>query len=256
MMLTLFDSHCHVQFPQYKDDFAKVLARMQELQMGAIVVGTDLATSKAGAELAEKYDFLWASVGLHPNDNKGELFDEKAFEDLAKNPKVVAVGECGLDYFRSGGTDEEKQIQKERFEKQIALAERLKKALIIHCRNAHDDCSSILQNTRIEVPVVMHFFTATAEVAQKYLDLGCYLSFPGPITYTDMYDDSIRITPMDKILAETDAPFAAPTPYRGKRNEPSYVAEVVKKIAAVKNISSKETASQITLNSQRVFGLR
>ena len=102
----------------------------------------------------------------------------------------------------------------------------------------------------------MHFFTASAEIAQKYLDLGCYLSFPGPITYTDMYDESIRIAPLDKILAETDAPFAAPTPYRGKRNEPSYVVEVVKKIATLKNIPVEKVASQITLNAERIFGLQ
>lgn len=102
----------------------------------------------------------------------------------------------------------------------------------------------------------MHFFTGTAELAQKYLDLGCFLSFPGPITYTDMYDDSIRVTPMDRILSETDAPFAAPVPHRGKRNEPTYVVEVIKKIAALKNVSEEEVAKQITLNSQKVFGLQ
>ena len=103
--MKFFDSHCHLQFPQYEKDLVEVLGRMQVLHMGAVVVGTDLATSKAGVALAEKYDFLWASVGLHPNDNKDEHFDISKYEELAKNPKVVAIGECGLDYFRSGGTD-------------------------------------------------------------------------------------------------------------------------------------------------------
>jgi TatD DNase family protein len=250
--MKLFDAHCHLQFPQYEKDLPEVLARMRELEMGAIVVGTDYETSKMGVELAEKHDFLWASIGLHPNDNKEEVFDAGEFEGLAKHPKVVAIGECGLDYFRSSG-----EGQMERFQAQIALAQKLNKALIIHCREAHDDCLSVLQKTAIgsQVPVVMHFFTGSGELAQKYLDLGCYLSFPGPITYTDMYDESINAVSMDKILIETDAPFAAPVPNRGKRNEPSYVAEVARKIASVKNISLDEVSAQVVINSKRVFGI-
>lgn len=245
-----FDAHCHLQLEQYEKDKDVVLFRMQERDMGGIVVGTDYETSKAGLELARQYDFLWASVGLHPNDNEKENYDISKYEELANDPKVVAIGECGLDYFRSSG-----EGQKEKFEAQIALAQKLGKALIIHCRNAHEDCSSILQKTNIDVPVVMHFFTGTGELAQKYLDLGCYLSFPGPITYTDMYDDSIRVAPLNKILIETDAPFAAPVPYRGQRNEPSYVLQVAEKIAGIKGISKEEVGAQVVENATRVFGL-
>lgn len=256
--MKFFDAHCHLQLPQFDADKAEVIARMKERGVGGIIVGTDLATSKAGLEIAKEHDFLWASVGLHPNDNKNEEFDISNYEELARDQKVVAIGECGLDYLRSGGTPEEKAAQKARFEKQIELAARVGKPLIIHCRDAHDDCSSILQNTRIaeNVPVIIHFFTGSGELAQKYLDLGCYLSFPGPVTYTDIYDDSIRECPIDKMLVETDAPFAAPVPYRGKRNEPTYVEQVVSKIAKVKGVLAEEARTQITLNSQRVFGLR
>jgi TatD DNase family protein len=255
--MKLFDAHCHLQLPQFDADRNAVLARMQETQTGAIVVGTDLETSKAGLELAQQHDFLWASVGLHPNDNLKEEFNAEAFEKLARDAKVVAIGECGLDYFRSGGTDEEKVAQKIRFQKQIELALKVKKPLIVHCRNAHDDCFSVLQKTAIatQVPVIIHFFTGTAELAQKYLEIGCYLSFPGPVTYTDMYDESIKVTPVEKILAETDSPFAAPVPFRGKRNEPVYVEEVVKKIALLKGLTAEAMSRQIILNSQRVFGL-
>ena len=248
--MRLFDSHCHLYFPQFDTDRDDVIARMREKGMGAVLIGTDLQTSKAALELAKQHDFLWASVGLHPNDE--EEFDVSKYETLAQDSKVVAIGECGLDYFRS-----KPDGQKERFEKQIALAQKFNKTLVVHCREAHDDCLSVLQNTAIanKVPVVMHFFTGSGELAQKYLDLGCYLSFPGPITYTDMYDDSIRICPLDKMLIETDAPFAAPVPYRGKRNEPAYVEHVATKIAAVKGISVEEVAHQTTLNSQRIFGL-
>jgi len=243
--------------------------------MGAVVVGTDFETSKAGLALATQHDFLWASVGLHPNPVRDEVSNGtsdqiKKLEELAKDPKVVAIGECGIDYFRSGATLDEREKQRERFQKQIELALKLKKPLIIHCRpssakaaegkDAHDDMLEMLFSNSCElenkVPVVMHFFTGTAELAQKYLDLGCYLSFPGPITYTDMYDESVRATPLDKILAETDAPFAAPAPYRGKRNEPAYTTEVVRKLAALKRISVEEMGKQTTENAQRVFGLQ
>lgn len=256
--MQLFDAHCHLQFPQYDADREDVLSRMRERDMGAVVIGTDLKTSKDALELAKQHDSLWAAVGLHPNDNIEEVFNKKAFEELAKDPKVVAIGECGLDYFRSGGTDEEKAVQKERFQKHIDFALCVQKPLIIHCRNAHEDMlevlfsySRVLENK--DVKVIIHFFTGTGELAQKYLDLGCYLSFPGPITYTDMYDESIRVTPLDRILAETDAPFAAPVPHRGKRNEPLYVAEVIKKIAVLKGLSLQELQEHIAANARNIF---
>lgn len=256
--MRLFDAHCHLQMEQYDTDRAAVLARMHEAGMGAVVIGVDYESSAAGLALATQHDFLWASVGLHPNDNPAEQFDISNYKQLAAHPKVVAVGECGLDYFRSGGSDAERAAQKVRFEAQIALAADVGKALIVHCREAHDDCFSILQNTAIAnyVPVVIHFFTGSGELAQRYLDLGCYLSFPGPVTYTDMYDDSIQACPLDTMLIETDAPFAAPVPYRGKRNEPAYVEQVAKKVAQVKGIPVEEVLACTLANAQKVFALR
>ncbi len=265
--MKLFDAHCHVQLPQFDADRDEVLARMQERGVGGIIVGTDFETSRQAIERAEAHAFLWASVGLHPNDNVEEKFDSEKYRALAENPNVVAIGECGLDYFRSGATEEERETQKKRFIQQIELAVAVNKPLIIHCRDplriaegeasAHEDCFSILQNYRMKhgekLQIVMHFFTGSAELAQKYLDLGCYLSFPGPITYTDQYDESIRVTPLDKILSETDSPFAAPVPFRGKRNEPAYVEEVVKKIAAIKELSVEEMAAKILENSKKIF---
>lgn len=251
--MRLFDSHCHLQLPQYDADRAEVLVRMQEQGMGAVVIGTDLATSKAALALAQSHDFLWASVGLHPNDNAGEVFNEEEFMALARDPEVVAVGECGLDYFRSGGSDEERVLQKERFLKQVALAEEVGKPLVIHCRNAHEDMIALLGEAHITVPVVIHFFTGSGELAEQYLALGCYLSFPGPVTYTDMYDDSIRACPLDRLLVETDAPFAAPVPHRGKRGEPLFVEEVVKKVATLKGLSEEAIAEAAWGNAQTVF---
>jgi TatD DNase family protein len=258
MDLKFFDAHCHLQLPQFDADRATIISHLLKNGLGAIVVGVDFTTSREAVELAEQYDFLWAAIGLHPHDNVAEEFDMASYRELASDPKVVAIGECGLDYFRSGETEEERDAQKRRFENQIALAVKVGKPLIIHCRDAHDDMLAILKEhvgKHPELKVIIHFFTGTGELAKQYLDLGCYLSFPGPITYTDMYDESIRVAPLDKILSETDSPFAAPVPFRGKRNEPVYVEEVVKKIAAIKGVSVDDMAAQILENAKKVFAL-
>jgi TatD DNase family protein len=254
--MALFDAHCHLQSREFDADRDEVLARMQERGMGGVIPGVDFATSVAAIALAKQHDFLFAAVGLHPNDNLDEAFDVSKYEEIARDRKVVAIGECGLDYFRSGGTPEEKAAQKKRFEAQIELALKVKKPLIIHCRNAHDDMLEILADymgNHKNLQVVIHFATLTGEQTQKYVELGCYISFPGPITYTDMYDESIRIAPLDKILSETDSPFAAPVPNRGKRNEPVYVEEVVKKVAVIKGVGVEELTEQIHKNAHTVF---
>ncbi|MDO8517685.1 MAG: TatD family hydrolase [bacterium] len=268
--MKFFDAHAHIQLPQFDTDRAEVLARMQADEVGAIVVGTDFETSKVAVELAEQHDFLWASVGLHPNHpstdstsspqaSSGQVTLEE-FEVLAKHPKVVAIGECGLDYYRQEPTEVIKKIQHERFKKHITLALATSKPLIVHCRptrgtqNAHEEMFELL-TANSGVRVVMHFFTSTKEIAEKYLALGCYLSFPGPVTFGDMYDEAIRATPLDRMLSETDSPFAAPVPCRGTRNEPIYVVEVVKKIATVKSLPVDEVATHICNNACTVFGL-
>lgn len=255
--MRLFDSHCHLQMGQFDADREAVLSRMQEGAVSGVVIGVDLQTSKAAIELAANHDFLYAAVGLHPHDNLGEQFDAAAYEALARDPKVVGIGECGLDYSR-GITEEAKAAQKARFEAQIELALTVQKPLIIHCRDAHEDMLAMLEDymgNHPDLKVIIHFFTGLGELAQKYISLGCYLSFPGPITYTDMYDESIRSTPLDRILSETDSPFAAPVPYRGKRNEPGFVSHVVAKIALIKEMDTPEVAAQIAQNSQKVFGV-
>ncbi len=255
MQFKLFDSHCHLYMPQFDADRAEVLSRMQEVGMGAVVIGVDYATSVAALGLATTYDFLWASVGLHPNDNPDEVFDMEKFEALAKDPRVVAIGECGLDYYRSVPGTGLRAAQRARFLAHIALAQKVHKPLVIHCRDAHPDVLAILAETNPGVPIIIHFFTGTAELAQKYLSLGCYLSFPGPVTYADMYDASIKITPIHKMLVETDAPYAAPVPNRGKRNEPAYVMGVAAKIAVLKGITAQEVEQQTAQNASSVFSL-
>lgn len=267
MKIRFFDSHCHPQVAAFDEDRAAVLARMEEQGVGGLVVGTDLDKSRKAVELAEKYDFLWAAVGLHPNDSDEE-FDDEAFSELARKEKVVAIGECGLDYYRNEPTQEERVRQHARFEKHLALAEATGKPLMIHCRatkgtdgstsspqvNAQEEMFAFLAE-HPQVRAVMHFFTSSPDIAKRYLELGCYLSFPGVITFTDMYDETVRTTPLDRILSETDAPYAAPAPYRGSRNEPVYVTETVKRLAELKGLSAEDMAVQIRKNASAVFRL-
>lgn len=256
--MNYFDSHAHLQLPEFDADREAVLGRMKETQTGAIVVGVDMETSRQAFHLASGTQALWAAVGLHPIDNLTESFDMLGFQGLASREKVVAIGECGLDYSRVP-TDRDKHMQLERFAPQIALAAQLRKPLIIHCRDAHEDMIRVLTEAKqvsgAALTPIIHFCTVTGEVAEKYRDLGCYFSFPGPITYTGMYDDSIRIAPLDRILCETDAPFAAPVPYRGSRNEPPYVSRMVEKIAAVRAAKTEDIRAQIIENASRVFGI-
>src|SRR6185437_17155303 len=159
--MKLFDAHCHLQMKQFDTDRAEALARMEAAEVGGIVVGVDYATSKQALEMAEQYDFLWAAVGLHPHDNLSEEFNETKYVELGQNPKVVAIGECGLDYSR-GTSDAEKKTQQARFEAQIEVALTVLKPLIIHCRDAHDDMLEVLRDYMGNHPnlkVVIHFCT-------------------------------------------------------------------------------------------------
>src|SRR3989344_70569 len=278
MHMKFFDSHCHPQLSAFDADREAVLARMQGNEVGGVVVGVDFETSKKAVELAHIHNFLWASVGLHPNgsldeefnipeslelprdenENLNEKFNARSFSELAHDTKVVAIGECGLDFFRlpADAGEQGRHMQKERFQKHIELALKTRKPLIIHCRSsaggndAHEAMLVILGSharelEKGELKAVMHFFTSTAGIAKQYLSLGCFISFPCVITFTDMYDEAVRAIPLERILSETDSPFASPARFRGKRNEPIYVEEAVKRIAELKGLPFSETAEQI-----------
>ncbi|MDE2213122.1 MAG: TatD family hydrolase [Patescibacteria group bacterium] len=257
--LRYFDSHCHPQLSSYEEDREAVLLRMRERGVGALVVGVDLKTSKEALKLSETHDFLRAAVGLHPNDVPEEAFDTASFGELARNPLTLAIGECGLDYYRQEPSEAVRARQRERLEAHIRLAEEVGKPLMVHCRptrnsmNAHRDMLEILAEHR-GVRAVMHFFTGNAEMASRYLERGCFLSFPGIITFTSEYDEIVRMTPLERILSETDAPFAAPVPHRGKRNEPSYVIETVQRLAQLKEIPLERMKEHIMENVSRTFG--
>ena len=217
-----------------------------------VCVGTDLKTSRKGIELAQQHEGVWASVGLHPNDNLNEKFEPTDYEELLSKEKVVAFGEIGLDYYRTKKLEDQK-VQKERFIQQLELATRMQKPLILHCRAAYKDMIEILKNGYTANNGVVHSFTGTPQEARQFLDIGLYLGFNGIVTFARQYDQVVRETPVDRILIETDAPYLTPEPYRGQRNEPTYVVEVAKKLAELKGLKYETLIQQTTKNCLKLF---
>src|SRR3989344_489504 len=245
------DSHCHPQFPQYDNDREEVIKRTLDAGVQMICVGTDLEMSKKAIELTQKNEGIWASVGLHPNDVTKQFIVD-SFRSLLKEPKVVAVGEVGLDYYRTKDKALQNK-QKEIFIEFFELAMSNKKPLIIHCREAYDDMIRIIGNSKISG--VIHSFTADFKTAEKFLDKGFFIGFNGIITFTDQYNEAVSHPPLTRTLLETDAPYLTPEPYRGKRNEPAHVIEVAKKFAELKNEPLKKVIEQTTKNCQNLFGV-
>ena len=198
---------------------------------------TDVDSSQEAVELAEKYPEIYASIGVHPVDKKDEYFDISKYEELVKHPKVVAIGECGMDFFHAK-KDEDFERQKKLFMDQIEFAAKHNKPLMIHGRSAEKEIVEFLEPLKEKYGDKLrgnvHFFAGSWEVAQRFFAIDFTISFTGVITFTHDYDEVIKKAPLNKILSETDAPYVAPVPYRGKRNEPSYVSEVVKKIAEIR----------------------
>jgi TatD DNase family protein len=256
-MFKYFDAHSHLNLPEFDADRGEQIKKLEENNIGTITIGVDKATSGMAVELAQKSDNLYAGIGLHPTDTD-EPFDADYFEDLIKNPKVVCVGECGLDYFRDAS---QKEKQREIFIKQVELAIKHEKPLMLHCRpskgtmDAYEDVLDILESYKnnLNLKGNAHFFVGDLNIAKRFLALGFTMSFPGVITFARDYDEVIKNIPLSSILSETDSPFAAPVPYRGKRNEPSYVIEVVKKIAEIRGEDFEEVRIAIINNIRKLF---
>lgn len=258
------DVHAHVAFPEYDHDRGAVCDRMRLADVRAFTVGVDLESSKRAVQMANQYAELSAIVGLHPTDTKDESFDREAYLDLADNIDVVGVGECGLDYYRIEPYDTgEKERQKTEFIKQVEFALEADLPLMLHCRpqkgtmDAYEDVLAVLKPYAKEhgkkLRGNVHFFVGDKTIADAYLELGFTLSFTGVITFAHDYDDVIRGIPLNMILAETDSPFVAPEPYRGKRNEPVNVRAVVKRIAELKDRPLEVVGAQIVQNTYRAF---
>lgn len=271
------DTHAHLNFNAYKSDADEVIHRSLENETWLINIGSQYNTSKRAAEIAEKYqEGVYTAIGLHPIhlakgifktkidqeeiefETKEEVFDYEKYKKLAESKKVVAIGEAGLDYYYRPKTkiklQQFKEKQKEVFLKQLELAKEINLPVIFHCRMAHDDLIQILQQSNGQTSRgVIHCFTGNWEQAQKYLDMGFYLGFNGIIFKLEL-DEIIKMTPLDKILVETDCPYLTPPPMVG-RNEPIYVKYVAEKIAEIKKISYEEISRVTTKNAQKLFKL-
>ncbi|PJE50554.1 MAG: hydrolase TatD [Candidatus Yanofskybacteria bacterium CG10_big_fil_rev_8_21_14_0_10_36_16] len=247
----IIDSHCHPQFPQYNKDRDEVIKRALDNKVEMICVGTDLEMSKKAIELSEKHKGIWASVGVHPTDVDGGI-NVEPFEELLRNKKVVALGEIGLDYYhiKDEALREHQRITLMQF---LDMNEKHGLPLIIHCREAYEDMLKIVDS---RFRGVIHSWTANWETAKKFVDLGFYIGFNGIITFTDQYNDTVINTPLEKILIETDAPFLAPVPNRGKRNEPLWVKHVAEKISELKKISIEEVGKQTKENTKKLFRIK
>ena len=256
-----FDIHSHLEAEYYGGALDEVVERMRENKVATITVGTNLELSREAVRMAEKYDIVWASIGIHPEHEMTEVWNEAEWEELVKKEKVVAIGECGLDYGREGKIEEEeKEKQWRLFEKQIDFAVKWNKPLMLHIRNAHQDVLEILRRKQKEYGEKLrgnvHFFSGKTSEAQEYVELGFSLSFTGVITFVSDYDKPLREVPLNILMAETDSPFVTPAPYRKKgeyvRNEPSYVIEVVKKMAETRG-EDEEVLRQRVLENVIVF---
>ena len=276
----MVDTHSHLNFSAFKDDLKNTIARAKEAGVSAVInVGSQWDTSERAVKLAEEHDNLYAAIGLHPIHlfaqevdeeeshftTRAEVFDAGRYRTLAQSSaKVVAIGECGLDYYRfPAGAEpaEVKSKQQTLFRQHIALARELNLPLIIHCREAYDDLLQILhekRETRNELRGVAHCFLGTRQQARQFLGLGFLLSFTGIITFKNVSPELLEVvkeTPLNKIMVETDAPYLAPQAYRGTRNEPAYVIEVAKRIAALKGVSLAEVDEVTTSSAQQLFNL-
>jgi TatD DNase family protein len=254
----LFDTHVHLNAEQYNDDLEEVIQRAVDTGVkNMVVVGFDRPTINRAIELAEKYPFLYASIGWHPVDAIDMTNDDLNWiEELAAHPKVVAIGEMGLDYYWDKSP---KEVQKEVFRKQIRLAKKVSLPIVIHNREATQDIIEILkEENAAEVGGIMHCFSGSIEVARECLDMNFYISLGGPVTFKNAKKpkEVAKELPLDRLLIETDCPYLAPHPYRGKRNEPSFVSLVAKEIAELKEITYEEVVQKTYDNARQIFNIK
>ncbi len=252
----IFDTHVHLNLKEFEPDFSAVFQRARDAGVRYFLnVGIDFDHSRENVEFASKYENVYATVGLHPHD--AQKFTEEGFREikkLARHPKVKAIGEIGLDYFRNLSP---KNIQQEVFAKFAAFARETDLPVVIHSREAYSDIYSILRQFGPKHRGLMHCFSGNKQDLENALDLGLHISIAGPVTYkkNDELRGLAKLVPQEKLLVETDAPFLPPEPFRGKRNEPAMIVETVKKIAEVRGVDFQTLSEQTTQNAKRLFNI-
>ncbi|CEP47171.1 TatD family hydrolase [Paraclostridium sordellii] len=255
----LFDSHAHLNDERFDEDREELINLLKAKGVDLVLnPGACIETSKSSVELANKYDFIYAAVGVHPHD-VGEMTEDD-IETLRKlaleNEKVKAIGEIGLDYYYDNSP---REIQKKWFKRQIELANELKLPIIIHDRDAHGDTFEIIKNTKSpEIGCVLHCYSGNVELAKEYVKMGCYISIPGTVTFKNNKKtrEVAKEIPLEYLLIETDSPYMAPEPHRGKRNDPSLVQFVADKIAQEKGISYEQVCEATKENAKRFFNIK
>ncbi len=248
----LFDSHTHLDDKKFNDDRIEVIEKIKAGGVSKLVnIGCDIKTSENSIRLAEKYDFIYATVGFHPCDT-GNITEEhiEKIKQLAQHKKVVAIGEIGLDYYWDSVP---RDVQKYWFERQMKLAEELEMPVTIHNRDAHEDTFNICKNSTAKG--IVHCFSGSKEMAVEFVKLGYYVSFAGPLTYKNNVKsvEAAKAVPMDRLLIETDAPYLAPDGFRGKRNDSSLVRYTCEKLAEIKGVSFEEMAQITYKNAMHVY---
>jgi len=251
----LFDTHAHLHVPEFAEDLAAVLERARAAGVQRLVtIGTDVETTVAALALAEREEGVWATAGIHPHD--AAAADEAAFaaiERLAGHPRVVAIGEIGLDFFRNFSPPD---VQARTFRRLLGLARRLGKPAVMHCRDAHAETLAILEEERVsEVGGIMHCFSGDVAIARRCLDVGLLISLAGPVTYPNAraLPDVARFVPADRLVVETDCPFLPPQGQRGRRNEPAYLALTAARVAELRGESLATLGPRMSANARRVF---
>jgi len=253
----LFDSHSHIDSKKFDKDRDLVIARAKNNDVSFVMnPGADYESSVAAVALAEKHDFIYAAVGVHPHD--ALTMDDmmlSLLKSMARKPKVKAIGEIGLDYYYDHSP---RDVQQYWFREQLRMAKSLKMPVIIHDRDANNDVLSILKEEgSFETGVLMHCFSGSKELARQYVKLGAYISIAGPVTFKNARKsvEVVEEVPLDRLMIETDAPYLTPMPFRGKRNEPMYVRHVAEKIAEIKNVSFEDVAAITMNNAKKYFGI-
>lgn len=259
--MKLFDSHCHLNDEKFNEDRKELIENLRKQGVKRLVTaGYSLESSKQAINLSKEYDFIYATIGISPNDVPKTLKDLDKdlnnIKDLYKEgEKIVAVGEIGLDYYWN---TENKEIQKEAFKRQIELANNLNLPIQIHTREAIADTLEILKDNKVNRKGIFHCCPFNRELVKEGLKLGFYISFAGPATFKNSRNavEIIKMVPDDKMLVETDSPYLSPEPYRGKRNDPSRVQYIIKKIAEVKEKSFEEIEKMVYENANTIFNLK